>query len=486
MLFSSVTFLIYFLPIAIIVYYIVPARFKNAVMLVESLFFYSWGEPIYIFLMLASILFNYISGRIISNLQSSGNKFIRQVLFLNVFVNLASLGFFKYADFAVQNVNAILGTNFSPLSLPLPLGISFYTFQAMSYIIDLYRGKVGVQKNFVNFAVYISMFPQLIAGPIVRFKTVEEQLNTRIHSSELFATGAVRFVIGLSKKVILANNIGQIWTFINEQDVAYLSIMNVWICACAFALQIYFDFSGYSDMAIGLGKMFGFKFDENFKYPYISGSITEFWRRWHISLGTWFKEYLYIPLGGNQKGQKRQIFNIMAVWALTGLWHGASWNFAIWGIYFGVFLVLEKLFILRGLNALKEASAILGAVVSHMYTCVVVVISWLIFSVTDTHRLIAMIKTMFASGGGNGAVPNPLFVNSDFYLLSSNIVILLVAIVAATGLPTKVYVNMVENRVQKGGKQLEIYEIIAVSILFVVSFAFTVASTYNPFLYFRF
>lgn len=302
MLFSSVTFLVYFLPIAILVYYMVPSRFKNAVILVESLFFYSWGEPVYILLMITSIIFNYISGLAISKLQSS-KKFTKNVLFFNVFVNLALLGFFKYADFTIDNINAIFGTQFSTLELPLPIGISFYTFQAMSYIIDLDRGKVRVQKNLVNFAVYISMFPQLIAGPIVRFKTVEEQLNTRVHSFEMFGNGVVRFTFGLAKKVIIANNMGQIWTAINGKELSDLSIMNVWLLAFSFALQIYFDFSGYSDMAIGLGKMFGFTFDENFNYPYMSKSITEFWRRWHISLGTWFKEYLYIPLGGNKKGK---------------------------------------------------------------------------------------------------------------------------------------------------------------------------------------
>ena len=485
MLFSSVTFLVYFLPIAILVYYMVPSRFKNAVILVESLFFYSWGEPVYILLMITSIIFNYISGLAISKLQSS-KKFTKNVLFFNVFVNLALLGFFKYADFTIDNINAIFGTQFSTLELPLPIGISFYTFQAMSYIIDLDRGKVRVQKNLVNFAVYISMFPQLIAGPIVRFKTVEEQLNTRVHSFEMFGNGVVRFTFGLAKKVIIANNMGQIWTAINGKELSDLSIMNVWLLAFSFALQIYFDFSGYSDMAIGLGKMFGFTFDENFNYPYMSKSITEFWRRWHISLGTWFKEYLYIPLGGNKKGEARQIFNILVVWSLTGLWHGASWNFAIWGMYFGIFLVLEKMFILKGMSKLSNYLPLVSKVLSRLYTLVAVVISWLIFSITDTNRLIVMLKMLFCGYGFNSESTIKLLDNSDIYLLSSNALILIVAIVAATGLPTAAYVKFVKNREENGAKQMKVYEIIAVLVLFFISFAFVVSSTYNPFLYFRF
>jgi alginate O-acetylation protein len=485
MLFSSVTFLVYFLPIAILVYYMVPSRFKNAVILVESLFFYSWGEPVYILLMITSIIFNYISGLAISKLQSS-KKFTKNVLFFNVFVNLALLGFFKYADFTIDNINAIFGTQFSTLELPLPIGISFYTFQAMSYIIDLDRGKVRVQKNLVNFAVYISMFPQLIAGPIVRFKTVEEQLNTRVHSFEMFGNGVVRFTFGLAKKVIIANNMGQIWTAINGKELSDLSIMNVWLLAFSFALQIYFDFSGYSDMAIGLGKMFGFTFDENFNYPYMSKSITEFWRRWHISLGTWFKEYLYIPLGGNKKGEMRQIFNILVVWSLTGLWHGASWNFAIWGMYFGIFLVLEKMFILKGMAKLSSSFPLISEVISRLYTLVAVVISWLIFSITDTNRLIAMLKILLCGYGFNSESTIKLLDNSDIYLLSSNALILIVAILAATGLPTAAYVKFVKNREENGAKQMKVYEIIAVLVLFFISFAFVVSSTYNPFLYFRF
>ena len=485
MLFSSVTFLVYFLPIAILVYYMVPSRFKNAVILVESLFFYSWGEPVYILLMITSIIFNYISGLAISKLQSS-KKFTKNVLFFNVFVILALLGFFKYADFTIDNINAIFGTQFNTLELPLPIGISFYTFQAMSYIIDLDRGKVRVQKNLVNFAVYISMFPQLIAGPIVRFKTVEEQLNTRVHSFEMFGNGVVRFTFGLAKKVIIANNMGQIWTAINGKELSDLSIMNVWLLAFSFALQIYFDFSGYSDMAIGLGKMFGFTFDENFNYPYMSKSITEFWRRWHISLGTWFKEYLYIPLGGNKKGEMRQIFNILVVWSLTGLWHGASWNFAIWGMYFGIFLVLEKMFILKGMAKLSSYLPLVSKVLSRLYTLVAVVISWLIFSITDTNRLIAMLKILLCVYGFNSESTIKLLDKSDIYLLSSNALILIVAIVAATGLPTAFYVKFVKNREENGAKQMKVYEIIAVLVLFFISFAFVVSSTYNPFLYFRF
>lgn len=485
MLFSSVTFLVYFLPAVICLYYMAPARLKNLVLLVASLFFYAWGEPVYIFLMLVSIIFNYASGFAIEKARNK-KRSIHFVMTVNAIVNLGLLGFFKYGNFLIENINTLLSMDLESMDLSLPIGISFYTFQAMSYAIDLSRGKVRIQKNLLDFAVYICLFPQLIAGPIVRFKTVEEQLQHRTQSFELFAQGIVRFVFGLAKKVIIANNVGQIWSIINEKDIADLSVMSVWIAAFAFSLQIYFDFSGYSDMAIGLGKMFGFKFDENFNYPYVSRSITEFWRRWHISLGTWFKEYVYIPLGGNKAGIVRQIFNILIVWSLTGLWHGASWNFAIWGTYFGFFLVMEKLIIGKVLDSIVSLNAVLGTLIARVYTLLVVGISWLIFSVEESNRLIAMLKIMFGFGDGNGVVPNSLYEQQDLYLLGSNVAVLLLAFVAASGLPKNIYVNIVNNRVTGGGRAIEVYEIVLIFVLYILSFSFIVASTYNPFLYFRF
>lgn len=485
MVFSSVTFLVYFLPIAILCYYVAGARLKNLVLLVFSLFFYAWGEPVYIILMMVSIIFNYASGIILARFFENKNR-KKRILFINVFVNLSLLGFFKYADFAISNINEIFKAGIEPLNLPLPIGISFYTFQAMSYVIDLARGKVKVQRNFVTFATYISLFPQLIAGPIVRFETVEEQLNTRVHSFELFSQGVIRFIFGLAKKIFLANNIGQIWTFVNNQSDVSLSILSVWIAALAFSLQIYFDFSGYSDMAIGLGKMFGFEFEENFNYPYVSKSVTEFWRRWHISLGTWFKEYVYIPLGGNRCKLPRQIFNIMLVWALTGLWHGASWNFVIWGLFFGVFLVMEKLFIAKWLEVLSEFNVILATIIQRVYTCVVIAISWLIFSVEDSHRLITMLKDMFGYGNIYGVAPVPLYVNTDLYLLQSNVMVLFIGLLVASGLPKELYVNFKSKRLANAKEAIETYEMVGLLALFILSFAFTVASTYNPFLYFRF
>lgn len=485
MVFSSVTFLVYFLPIAILCYYVAGARLKNLVLLVFSLFFYAWGEPVYIILMMVSIIFNYASGIILARFFENKNR-KKLILFINVFVNLSLLGFFKYADFAISNINEIFKVGIEPLNLPLPIGISFYTFQAMSYVIDLARGKVKVQRNFVTFATYISLFPQLIAGPIVRFETVEEQLKTRVHSFELFSQGVIRFIFGIAKKILLANNIGQIWTFVNNQSDVSLSILSVWIAALAFSLQIYFDFSGYSDMAIGLGKMFGFEFEENFNYPYVSKSVTEFWRRWHISLGTWFKEYVYIPLGGNRCKLPRQIFNIMLVWALTGLWHGASWNFVIWGLFFGVFLVMEKLFIAKWLEVLSEFNVILATIIQRVYTCVVIAISWLIFSVEDSHRLITMLKDMFGFGNIHGVAPLPLYVNTDLYLLQSNVMVLFIGLLVASGLPTELYVNFKSKRLANAKEAIETYEMVGLLVLFILSFAFTVASTYNPFLYFRF
>ena len=389
MLFSSLPFLYYFLPITLILYWLVPKSGKNLILLLTSLFFYGWGEPKTILLMLLSITVGYFVGIKIE--QNHGTKAAKRWLIASVIFNLGMLGLFKYADFFISNLNLIPFVSIPLLKLALPIGISFYTFQIMSYTIDVYRGDVAAQKNFISLAAYISLFPQLIAGPIVRYKDVDAQLSYRTHSKEKMALGIRRFVIGLAKKVLIANQLGELTElFLASKDQ---SVVYAWIYAIAFMLHIYFDFSGYSDMAIGLGKFFGFELLENFNYPYISKSITEFWRRWHISLGTWFKDYVYIPLGGNRVSKSRHFFNILIVWFLTGFWHGASWNFIVWGLYFAVILMIEKNALLNSLNRFK--------VINHVYVLILVSISFVIFNATDLSAAIVTLKTMF--GLENGA-----------------------------------------------------------------------------------
>lgn len=341
MLFSSIVFLFTFLPIVLILYYVLPAACRNPVLLLASLVFYAWGEPVYIFLMILSILFNYISGLDIARNLENKKKAKRSLVF-NIIVNIAILGFFKYEGFVLDTINHVFPVHIKYHALALPIGISFYTFQIMSYIIDVYRGKVKVQKNLLNFALYVTMFPQLIAGPIVQYADIDEQLTHRRHSIGKFGDGCMFFIRGLAKKVLLANTSGMIFTEVTGLSKGNVSVLTAWLGAFAYMFQIYFDFSGYSDMAIGLGKMFGFELCVNFNYPYVSKSITEFWRRWHISLSSWFRDYVYIPLGGNRVSAARHIFNLLVVWLLTGLWHGAAWNFVVWGLYYGVILIIEK------------------------------------------------------------------------------------------------------------------------------------------------
>lgn len=394
MVFSSILFIFYFLPLTLLLYYAGPSRLRNLVLLVMSLAFYSWGEPVYISIMLFSTVFDYGNGIAIEKCLSSGRKrAARAVLLLSVAGNLGILGFFKYSNFFIETVNAVGGTDFPLLELSLPIGISFYTFQTMSYTIDVYLGQARAQKNLVQFGAYVAMFPQLVAGPIVKYKDISGQLADRNVTAERFSYGISRFITGLSKKVLLANNIGMVWEQISGGNLAGLSAAEAWIGAAAFSFQIYFDFSGYSDMAIGLGELFGFHFQENFNYPYRSKSMTEFWRRWHISLGTWFREYVYIPLGGSRKGMKRQLRNLLIVWCLTGLWHGASWNFLVWGLYFGVFLTAEKLFLLRRLEALPGW-------VSHAYCLIFVAVSWVIFAFDSMADVCTYVKSMFGLGSG--------------------------------------------------------------------------------------
>ena len=480
MVFSSVAFLVYFLPIVVCLYYLAPAGMRNLLLLVMSLFFYAWGEPVYVILMIFSILLNYLTGIGLDYALYNKPSVTKLIVGINVLLNLSILGFFKYADFVINNINSIFDANIELLNLPLPIGISFYTFQAMSYVIDLYRGKVYVQKDFIAFGTYIALFPQLIAGPIVRFKSIEEQLVHREHAWDKFSEGAKIFIIGMGKKVILANNIGMLWDNIAGSDVGNLSVATAWLGAIAFTMQIYFDFSGYSDMAIGLGKMFGFDFPKNFDYPYLSRSITEFWRRWHISLSSWFKEYVYVPLGGNRKGLNRQLVNILIVWSLTGLWHGASWNFVIWGMYFAVILIAEKIFLGNALATLEEKAGFAGKVLTSCYAMFVVVISWVIFASEDLNFVINYVGNLFGLG-------NVQFFDSfAYYAIHNYWIILVTCIVGATKMPAIVGYIFLNRVLEEAPRISKAFETIALLLVLLISFAYIVASTYNPFLYFRF
>ena len=425
MVFSSSTFLMAFLPLTLLLYYGVGVALtknvtvKNCILLLASLVFYAWGEPVYIVLMLLSILFNFAAGRVIDSALSDGRTGLAKFQFIaDVVYNLAVLGFFKYADFVVDNINGLFGAHIPPLELPLPIGISFYTFQILSYIIDLYTGKIRVQKNLVSFALYISLFPQLIAGPIVKYKEIEEQLVGRKESLVKYSRGMARFVVGLAKKLLLANTLGAVYSGIQAMDVGSLSALTAWTGIACYTLQIYFDFSGYSDMAIGLGSMFGFRFNENFNYPYIATSITDFWRRWHISLSSWFRDYVYIPLGGNRRKTPRVIFNLMVVWLLTGLWHGAAWNFVLWGMFYGVLLIFEK-------YVLGDLLPRIPTPVRWLTTMVLVMCGWVLFSAPDLTGALLYFKAMFGGAAGftdgNGA-----------YLLSTNLAVLVLGAFCAT------------------------------------------------------
>lgn len=457
MIFSSIPFVFFFLIIFFALYFIVPKKFKNVVLLIFSLIFYAWGEPIYIILMLFSSIVDYFNGRMIEKYQNKKKIF----LILSIIVNISLLGFFKYADFLITNINMLFNTDFRMLYLNLPIGISFYTFQTMSYSIDVYRGKVKAERNFVNFMTYVSMFPQLIAGPIVRYEDISKELKEREITYEKISDGFFRFIQGLFKKVLIANNVGIIFDSISGLELENISVFSAWLSVIAFTLQIYFDFSGYSDMAIGLGKMMGFSYPENFNYPFIAKSITEFWRRWHMSLSTWFKDYVYIPLGGNRKFQIR---NILVVWGLTGLWHGASWNFVLWGTYFGILLIIEKYGVKKYLDKAPDF-------IKHFYTMFLVVISFYIFAFDDLNNLFEYGKILF------GFSSNAIIDNTFVFYLSNYLVILILAIIFS--LP--VY-KIIRERMEK---HWIISSIIYIA-LFVLVVAFLVSNTYNPFLYFRF
>lgn len=458
MVFSSVVFLYIFLPIMLLLYFIVPSKLKNAVMILASLIFFAWGEIKYILIMLILAVMDFVCGNLIT--KNWGNKKkMKLYLFIDVGVNLLILFFFKYSDFIIANINNVTGLNIPLLNIPLPIGVSFNTFQSLSYIIDVYRGTVKCEKSFYNYLTYTTLFPQIIAGPIVRYETVDEELETKNISKDNFSLGMQRFIVGLGKKVLIANNVGKLWNILETglyiQNTALLS----WIGIIAFALQIYFDFSGYSDMAIGLARIFGMDFDENFDYPYISRSITEFWRRWHITLGSWFRDYIYIPLGGNRKGFAKQIRNIIVVWFLTGAWHGASWNFILWGVYFGFILILEKLFILKILEKLPK-------LFSHIYAIFLILIGWVIFAFEDLKLVKDYLVNLFNFDN--------LFNNETLYYLKNYWFVLICGIILSTPIVKKI-------------KLKNSFVLSCVYILiFMLSTASLVTDTFNPFLYFRF
>ena len=468
MLFSSIVFLFSFLPAVMILYYLLPVRFRNVILLLASLVFYAWGEPVYLFLMLRSILFNYFSGLDIArNLQDK--RAAKRSLVFNLIINLAVLGFFKYEGFVLDTLNGILPVHISYHALPLPIGISFYTFQILSYIIDVYRGNVKVQTNLPNFALYVTMFPQLIAGPIVQYADVDEQLASREVSRTKFGEGSMYFIRGLAKKVLLANTSGMIFTEVSGLAKGNIAVMTAWLGAFAYMFQIYFDFSGYSDMAIGLGKMFGFEFNMNFNYPYVSKSITEFWRRWHISLSSWFRDYVYIPLGGNRVSKIKHIRNLLIVWFLTGLWHGAAWNFVAWGLYYGVILIIEKYLLSPVLDRLPD-------VVRHIYSIVLVVIGWVLFFSSSFGQAADYIRVMFGAGAHGFAD------RESMYLLTSNLILWLILIFGSTPLVHFRYEHMLRTKKWN----TTIINSVVYAALFIVCIAYLVTETYNPFLYFRF
>lgn len=467
MLFSSIPFLFYFLPLVIALYFAVPKVLKNTVLLLSSLFFYGWGEPKYLVFMLFSITQGYFLGRLIEKYRDN-KRLARLFLTLSVVVSLGLLGYCKYADFFIDNFNAVTGLSLPLLKIALPIGISFYTFQILSYTVDVYRGEVAAQRNFINLAAYIAMFPQLIAGPIVRYIDIAKELENRTHSIQLAAEGIRRFIIGLGKKILIANVLGELVAeFKASSDT---SVLFFWVYAVSYALHIYFDFSGYSDMAIGLGKVFGFHFCENFNYPFISRSVTEFWRRWHMSLGSWFRDYLYIPLGGNRVSAVRRIFNILVVWMATGLWHGAAWTFVAWGLLFALLLMIEKFGLLSLLKKMKAFSVI--------YVIPIILISFVLFDSESLSSAVSAVGSLFGLKG------LPLVTANTLYFLKSYAVIIIMAAVGSTPL-IKSLVTRVKGT--KGGAAvIDILEPIVLMVMLLLCTAYLIDGSFNPFLYFRF
>jgi len=466
MVFSTPYFLFLYLPIVLLLYYIVPLKLRNLVLLIVSLIFYGWGEPIYILIMFASIIIDYTHGMLVERGKKTGKmRLAKGAVVSSVICNLGLLFFFKYWDFIATSL-ASIGLDFMPiLGLELPIGISFYTFQTMSYTIDVYRGDARVQKNIITFGSFVTLFPQLIAGPILQYKHLDEQLEHRTHTFDRFSSGVQRFCVGCAKKVLIANAIGPLWDKYLATPVNELTTLGAWLGIIAFSFQLYFDFSGYSDMAIGLGRMLGFDFLDNFNYPYLSRSATEFWRRWHISLGNWFRDYMYIPLGGNRVGKGRLIFNLLIVWAATGIWHGASWNFLFWGLFYFVFLVLEKFWLKK---LLDKAPRWIG----HVYGLILVLVGWTIFAVEDMTQLGGYLKAMFGFGAG-------LLDTAFLYNLRNYLPLLIIAVIASTPLAKNIW-----NKLNVKVKQVALPILIALGL--VLATAYLVDGTYNPFLYFRF
>ena len=465
MLFTSISFLYYFLPALIIIYFITPKKYKNIILLIASLIFYFYGEPKYVFLMILEIIIAYIGAILIDKYKNQSKNILITTLFIHVFL----LIIFKYTDFIIQTINEISNANIKLLNIALPIGISFYTFQIISYVIDVYNGKAKVQHNIINLATYVSLFPQLVAGPIVRYQTIEKELDDRVHSFNNFAYGIRRFSIGLAKKVLIANALGELCTkafVLNEKTIIFY-----WIFGISYMLQLYFDFSAYSDMAIGLGRIFGFHFPENFNYPYISKSITEFWRRWHISLSTWFKDYVYIPLGGNKDGKYKQIRNILIVWLLTGIWHGANWTFLIWGLLFGIILIIEKIF----LNKFMEKSP---SFIRRLYVLFIVMILFVIFNSDNMSVALTNIKGLF---GMNGEV----FINDyTLHYLKSYLPLLIIALFGSTP-----FIKILIDKLRKNkyvNNIINILEPILIVVILIVVTSYLIDNSYNPFLYFRF
>ncbi len=465
MVFSSLLFLFMYLPVVLLIYYAVPYKFRNLFLFFANLVFYGWGEPVFVLLMIFSTIVDYTCGHFIDKYRTSNKKIAKTFLITSVVINLSLLGFFKYAGFITDTLNAIPFFSLPKIEVPLPIGISFYTFQTMSYSIDVYRGDAPVQKNIVTFGTYVALFPQLIAGPIVRYKDVAYQLDHRKETLEQFTRGVKLFCIGLGKKVLLANQMGLMWDSIRESGEIN-GWLGSWLGIIGYAFQIYFDFSGYSDMARGLGNMFGFEFLKNFDYPYISKSITEFWRRWHISLGTWFREYVYIPLGGNRKGPVRQIINLLIVWFLTGFWHGASYNFILWGLYFGLILIVEKLVLKKWLDKSP-------AFIQHIYSLILIIFGWVIFYFTDMAQMGDFIVSMFSFAG-------TAIGESALSTIISFLPLIVVAGVASTPLACFVYGKIKSERLH-----IVIDTVFCVFVLLVCT-ASLVNQSYNPFLYFRF
>lgn len=462
MVFTSISFIYYFLPLLLIFYFVVPKKFRNIILLMFSVLFYFYGEPKYILLMLIEVLISYVVGLLIDKYKS------KNILIIGIFIHVLLFGIFKYFNFVIINVNNLFHSNLNLLNVVLPIGISFYTFQIISYEIDVYNKKVNVQNNILKYFLYVFLFPQLIAGPIVRYQDVNNEIDNRNVTFEMFANGLRRFIIGLSKKVIIANNLGELCNiYLNLGDK---SVLFTWIFAISYMLQIYFDFSGYSDIAIGLGKMLGFNFPENFNYPYMAKSITDFWRRWHMTLSSWFRDYVYIPLGGNKKGVLKQIRNILIVWSLTGLWHGASWNFIVWGLYFGILLILEKFI-------LKKYFSNVPKFIKGIYTLLLVMISFVIFQGDNLSNDFNIIKGLFGLNG-------KLFINNvTLYYLKGYVLFIVLGVISSTNYVKNLVIKISNG---KGKKIINILEPIYLLILLIIVTMYLIDSSYNPFLYFRF